>query len=414
MAKPQHRQANARYIVDEIRFEGNHRTRAEILLYEVEFRSGDMIARRNLESARQAIMDLGLFKTVVADRHRVGDRNIVTIVVQEKRYWFALPKLDRSGDGDITVGGEIEFHNFTGRNQMLEVVAKRKDLQNADVKKEESFEVEFDYPRMLGGPYDLSVDIDIETAELDEDRSGVSGQYERDLFGAGIAVARWLVPRGPSRGWRHGGSLRWDDFRHEFIGGTPGLFFDASVLTWSGFIEFVDVHDHAFSRSGRRFGYRLEIADEDLGSDGGFVRHSLRYRRYWRITRRRHTNFNLQLRAGWATDTIFGDPTYSIGGSRTLRGFKREDIEGDAFVLANLEFLTPLFGRYSWRGVGFVDIGNAYSDLDELSLSGLKVGAGFGLRWKWRSFVKTDLRLDFAHGFDGGENKVYASTKATF
>ncbi len=414
MARPQHRQGDVRFVVDEIRFEGNRRTRPEILLQEVVFRSGDEIERHDIENARQAIMDLGLFKSVVVFRHRVRDKNIVTIAVNEKRYWFVLPKLGRSGDGDITYGGQIEFDNFTGRNQSLEVVAQRKELQSSDVETEDSFEVEFKYPRMFGSAYELSIDAGIETAELNEDRFGVRGQYERDLSAVRIAVSRWLAPRGPSRGWRFGGWARWNDFRHEFISGTPGLFFDATVLTWAGFVEFIAVHDHGFSNSGREFGSWLEFADEDFGSDGGFVRPSLRYRHYWRITQRPHTNLNLQLRAALATDTIFGDPAYSIGGSTTLRGFRREDIEGDSFILANLEFLTPLYGHYAWRGAGFVDIGDAYSDFDEFNLSDLKVGAGFGLRWKLRSFVKTDLRLDFAYGFDGGETKVYAGTKATF
>jgi len=127
-----------------------------------------------------------------------------------------------------------------------------------------------------------------------------------------------------------------------------------------------------------------------------------------------HTNLNIQLRAGYANRTVFGDPAHSLGGSSSLRGFDRDSVEGNAFVLANIEYLRPLFGKPNLRGVLFADVGNAYDSVDDVDLGDLRYALGVGLRWRLESFVKTELRIDFVKGFDDGVEKVYASTKATF
>ena len=56
-----------------------------------------------------------------------------------------------------------------------------------------------------------------------------------------------------------------------------------------------------------------------------------------------------------------------------------------------------------------------FFDLGDIDISDPRVGVGAGLRWKIRSFVRTDLRLDVAQGLgDGGDTRVYAGTRATF
>ena len=51
---------------------------------------------------------------------------------------------------------------------------------------------------------------------------------------------------------------------------------------------------------------------------------------------------------------------------------------GNAFVLFNQEVRFPIFG---WvRGVGFIDAGDTYPLIRDMSLSDLAVGTGFGLR----------------------------------
>ena len=77
--------------------------------------------------------------------------------------------------------------------------------------------------------------------------------------------------------------------------------------------------------------------------------------------------------------------------------------------------IRPIFNRETLRAAAFVDFGNAWEDRDDISFSDTKVGAGIGLRWKLKRFVRTDVRLDIAQGLsDGGETKAYLGTRSTF
>jgi outer membrane protein assembly factor BamA len=113
-------------------------------------------------------------------------------------------------------------------------------------------------------------------------------------------------------------------------------------------------------------------------------------------------------------ESLFGEPAFDLGGASGLRGYPRERVEGDAFVVANLEFITPISRLDALRGVVFADAGSVLGEPDE---TGLVTSAGVGLRAKLRAFVRVDLRLDVAHGFDGsreGQTRVYAGSEATF
>ena len=79
---------------------------------------------------------------------------------------------------------------------------------------------------------------------------------------------------------------------------------------------------------------------------------------------------------------------FFAGGASSVRGYREEDlgprsIFGDAkaaraLLVFNEELRFPI---YRWlRGVGFVDLGNVYPTVDEISLGDLQVGAGAGVR----------------------------------
>jgi outer membrane protein assembly factor BamA len=405
-------------IIEEIRFVGNKRTRRETLLQEMVVGAGDPADPDRIELSRQAIMDLELFKSVETELQPGADGQILTIVVKEKRYFFVLPVLSRSGDGDVSYGAQARFDNLWGRNHRLKLEVKKKELSSdADVDEEKTAGLEYDYPRIAGGPWELDTRLRTQEALLEENRDGIEGDYERDTTRIDVLASRWKRPVGPSRGWRYGGGLSYQDFKFDFIEGDPTLFFDTTELGLLGRLDYYDVRAYEFNRSGQSFRYTLDLFSESLGSKKNRRVHGVRYRRYELVTRRRHTNLNYQFRVGWTNESLFGDPTFSVTGSTRLRGYDRDSIEGNAFALLNLEFLSPI-GRFNtFRGVAFVDIGDAFPEAHDFTLADLKVGAGLGLRWRIRAFVRVDLRLDVAYGFDeeaGGDTKVYASSESTF
>ena len=105
--------------VVEIAFEGNRVTRASVLRQELLIREGDPADPEAIEASRQSLMNLGLFKDVRADTTPVEDGVVLTYRLTEKYFYFVLPRLSRSADGDLRYGGEVRADNVFGLNHRL-------------------------------------------------------------------------------------------------------------------------------------------------------------------------------------------------------------------------------------------------------------------------------------------------------
>lgn len=402
----------------EVRFEGNERTRPQTLRREMLLGPGDPADPDLIEQSRQAIMDLELFRTVTAEVQDTPDGAVLVIRVEEKRYVFVLPIASRNPDGDITFGASATINNLWGLDHRLKIEAERTNAaSDAAVDDEEVIDFEYSYPRVGGGPWQVDASGGVETAEVTEDAGAGPGVYARDLLRGETTGSRWLSSRGPSRGWRVGVGLTYDDYAFEPIEGDPTIFFDTTELGLLLRAELIDVRVYEFDREGRSFRYDVRAFSKDVVSSRDRLQHFVRYRHYTKLAWRRHTNLNWQVRAALATKPLFDVPTYGIAGSSDLRGYERDQIEGDAYVLVNVEFITPIARPNTLRGVVFVDAGDAFDELRDALPLDLKFGAGLGLRWKVRAFVRVDLRLDVAYGFDeesGGRTRVYAGSDVTF
>ena len=109
----------------------------------------------------------------------------------------------------------------------------------------------------------------------------------------------------------------------------------------------------------------------------------------------------VSLGRGFGQQDLILSERFFAGGANTVRGYPEdalggldffgEPVPGQATVVLNQEMRFPL---YRWiRGVGFVDAGNVFTRVDDLSLGSLKVGTGFGLRFATPLGL---LRLDVA------------------
>jgi outer membrane protein assembly factor BamA len=368
-----------------------------------------------LRDAEQAVMDLSIFKRVTVSTESGDDGTTVTIKVAEKKFNFILPKLNRNGDGDITYGVVWRSDNLFGLNQQSKVTLAKTDFKDTDEDEEREVAWKFNYPRIVGTPYSMGFDVSYEQTNLDETIDDLTGSYERDLMRFRLLGGRWMQQQGPSRGLQLRSGVLWEDYQHTYVSGTDGLLPDVTVQALVGEAEGYYVHDHLFSRSGSHYLYSLTLADDLFGSEVNFVKHLFFYRRYIRMPGLEHTNLNLQLRGGRTNRSVLGTPEFRIGGSRLLRGYDRDNVEGNVYGVLNVEYLRPMFNRRELRGALTFDAGNAWEDSDDFELTDLRYSAGVGLRWKLKSFVKVDIRLDISHGLsDDGETKAYLGTNATF
>lgn len=399
-------------VIKDIRFTGNRVTIARTMLQEMRLKKGDPADPELIELSRQGIMDLGLFKHVSIESVQEGDGVILEVSVSEKYFLLPLPTFSRSADGDLSYGVNLKWDNIAGRNQSLSAKIKKKDFQGADTNTEKTFGLDYTYPRIRGSAWDINIFSSISDESVNaEDIDG--SIYQRNASTIGFKLGRWFRKTGPSNGWFFRAGLAARHREHDLISGTSGLFEDGSRGSYLMDIGYTEVHDHLYSRTGRELGYEMEWGHSDIGDEGDFTTNNFYYRRFMWWKNKPHHNLNYQVRAGFSSDTFFNEPAYELGGASTLRGYPRDSVFGNAYLLANMVYLRPIFGQKSLRGAVFLDVGNAWPEVGDIDLTELEAGAGVGLHWRIKSFVNLQLRVDLAVSADG-DTKIYAGTKAPF
>ncbi|MGZ8557814.1 MAG: POTRA domain-containing protein [Chitinophagaceae bacterium] len=127
------------FVVRNIIIEGNKRTRPDIILREIPFKSGDIYLLQDLvkkfEGARQQLINTALFhEAIVALKSFEGYNIDVLVQVKERWYIFPVPyfkPVDRNLNQwlveqkgslkRVNYGGKLLYNNVTGRNDKLKV-----------------------------------------------------------------------------------------------------------------------------------------------------------------------------------------------------------------------------------------------------------------------------------------------------
>jgi outer membrane protein assembly factor BamA len=406
-------------IITRIEFVGNRVTEPRIMLQEMLVKDGDVADPSLIERSRQAIMDLGLFVSVRAALETDEDgAAVLRITVKEKYYILPVPKLNRDEQNRFNPGAELTLNNLAGLNQTLKLRYETQVADGLSGGNIKTTSLGYAYPRVLGGQYLFSTDISQSHAPAELVTDGVlESLYELQAWTASVQVSRWIAPTGPSRGWQVGGGLVWRHNNYDYVSyAQTDTFQNSQAVGVTVLGQFLDVHDYLYSRGGVQYGYTGEYGMPLLGSDTLYTRHAFFYRRYILLEGRPHENIDIQALLGLSSGDMFSGDTYAygIGGSRNLRGYASGSITGNAYTVFNIQYLRPFFGYYPLRGVVFLDIGNAYPSNDQLHLGDLKWSTGLGLRFRLKSFVNIELRVDVAYAYDTGQVKVIAGTKEAF
>lgn len=401
-------------LVENIEFVGNDKTRNETLLQELTFGIGDEISEEDLTQSKQAILNLSLFNEASVAFKSQND-NTVIVSVKEKRYTFILPRLARNGDGDITIGATWRSDNLNGLNQTSKLTAAYKEYNSTNEDNAMYAQWEFDYPRIVNTHYSFQSDLAYEYTTLDETLNDQTGTYTRDHSRIRLQIGEWAFKQGPSRGLRINGGWLWQDYQHSFVSGARGILpnrrINALILGAEGFFT----RDLILSRSGMHYGMQFTLGDNAIGSQVDYTMTEAFYRRYHPVSKTPHTNINYQISMAHITRSLLGPPQFEAAGSSRLRGYDRDDLEGNSYLVFNLEYLRPINENRTVRAAALFDAGNAWLRDSDIDIFDLRYTLGFGLRWKIKSFVKTDLRIDVAHGLsDEGKTRLYVGTSSTF
>ncbi len=400
-------------VISEIQFSGNHVTRERVLRQELTIKVGDPIDNAKLQASRQSIMDLGLFVSVLVD---VDEDGVVVFTIKEKHYVLLLPRFSHDDDNNrINPGARLTVNNLAGLNQRLKLTYIQSKPEKADYGKQNELGVEFYYPKINGGTFNLTTSFNIRRAPIQYLQSNaVVAEYDSDELDLRFLVTRWWKRTGPSKGWLTGLGAGFQQKDYRYVSGLTGVFENDRAVSILGQVAFMDIHDYLYSRSGVQYGYNIEQGLKFLGSDYDYNRHLLFYRRYMRLQRAHH-NLNVQLRVGLSdgdSDNL-GEDVYEINGYGDLRAYT-DAVSGDAFALLNIEYLRPVLDKNYVRGLLFVDVGNAYDRFSDIDLADLKWTTGFGLRWRIKGYVDLNVSMEYAYNLDENKSRFYFRTKGAF
>lgn len=397
-------------VITAIRFEGNDTTEPRIMRQEMTIKVGEPAYPEAIERSRQAIMDLGLFKSVEARLEEAAQGQELVITVDEKYYILPLPRADADPDGSYEYGADLKFDNIAGLNQRAELkYVQHKSVNGTDPHRKEA-SLEYAYPRVAGSAYDIDLRMRLRRETVEEMLPIGFSRYERDRYDASFSLARWLDRQGPSQGWRGGIGLNLEQWRWKYIHGVDAHE-DSQALGFTMSADYVRVHDFKFYREGLAYGWSGEASLVPLGSDYSYNRSLFYARAYNPLGNYRNLNWRLQL--GLANGERFGGPAYDVGG-RSLHGYESNYAEGNAFILANVEYLHPISGYKQLRLAGLLDVGNAYPDVESIDPVDVEAGVGLGARWRVQSFVNLNLAFDWGYGLGSGEQYTYFTTSGTF
>lgn len=404
-------------VLDEVRFLGNKVTDASVMRQEMVVHEGQAYTPKLVEKSRQAIMNLGLFKSVEAEILHEQGRTILEVRVEERFYILPLPLLDyRPGfladekATNYSYGGELRFDNLFGLNQRLKIRTEEKKYVDDIEPPEKKIDISYSYPRIIGTPYRLSVDAARKERSVHtvEDETVVA-TTEIKSYSGGLFISRWLNPRGVSEGWQAGAGVSASNNRVRDVFGSSD-YRDDRVVALNGSVGYYLVDQYPYNRDGREFDYSVSVSHEALGSDYEFWRNTFSYREYTPL-KAVDANLNTQLKLGLSFG--HGEP-YSLGSSTTLRGYESNTLEGKLLLLGNIEYHHHLSGYRQLRGVLFLDAGNVWPAVDKIDRNRLYTGLGVGLRWRVQSFVDITLRVDYAYNTDTGETKTYLASSGSF
>jgi outer membrane protein assembly factor BamA len=394
--------------ITEIEVTGNDKTQARFVIKWSKIEIGQLLDQQILDRARQEILNKELFKDVSVTA-QAGENGVkVLINLKEKRYWLALPRLRRNADGDIKYGLSLTMDNINGADQSLRTLIEKTDKSTG----EESHRYRFEYRiPQYSRPYEYYFGVSQSTTFTEDFDTGFKNEEYEDFLSFSVSRDWYTVyfPK-PIKLFTgltyHDLSLR-DSYPIGIDDTEPGTYNRINLN-----LEYDAIQHEIYRRTGHHYFLTFLQGLKALNSDYDSSLIEIDARFFHPINNL--DNFNTHLSLGLSYDTPFNRQQYNIGSSRTIRGIDVDTFSGDALLFGKFEYVKGFQKYRKFRSSLFIDIGNAYKNATSIDITDLRVGLGFGLRWKAVAFVRTDLFVDVAYNPDTGNTKVYAGTRLPF
>ncbi len=403
----------------EISISGNTKTRDNVIRRELEIFDSELYSGSKLSKSKYNINRVGFFEEVQPIKNRDPDNPDVInlhIKVKEKKSTGQLQASLGYQPDDITRNsffgqGRYEEKNQSGKGWSTNVTAKWSN--NQDYK----LDLNFHDPRVNDSTWSL----------------GLGGGYE-------VRLARYIVGL-ETREKITNLNANLGKNLVELIYGSVGI----SLVHTDQLDQLDEAERNFFSAGGRKHSLNLGLVRRDvnnfldpneglvtrlfhnisgslMGGDNHFMESSLDITHYYPIDFREsfRTYFKLHGNLGflWKFDGKEIPPSerYRLGGYTNMRGYPFSSISpiekvgrsplspyenfylgGDKRMYYQFEYFIPILPEAGFKALLFTDIGQVFTEGEDISFSNLKKDAGFGFRW---ITPMAPLRFEWAYPYN--------------
>lgn len=166
-----------------------------------------------------------------------------------------------------------------------------------------------------------------------------------------------------------------------------------------GLVSILDTRDNIINASR---GKLIELSSyyfaKQLGSSFHFFNCNGLYQQYWQIKPKHILAFQSKLKLSFG-EVPFLDMS-TLGNDDILRGYPKNRFRDHHFAASQVEYRFPLFWRLG--ATTFAGIGDVFHYPDDITFNRLKYSVGGGLRLLVNPAERLNVRLDYAHGKEGG------------
>lgn len=391
--------------VEEIRVEGNTKTRTDTILRNLRTKPGTVLNRRRFQKDLERLNNLGYFRKVEPDPQRGSERGKVILVldVEEEKTGLATIGVGYAGGGSSGirsgVTGAVSYsdRNLFGQGKSVSLSWQR----GAQIS---SLGLSFLDPAINGNQDSIGVSLFKNDVDGLRQPVIVNGQQEYAYYDDQRIGGSFTYGRPLNDDLRVFGTLRHETIK--ILRDSSSLYqpigLGTGTLNAVGFSALYDTRDDIFNpHVGSFINGAVNVAG--LGGDFSFNKYTLEGRHYLPLGE----NHTLALRA-WGGYVTAGAPIteyFFAGGPDTLRGYQQNQFFGTRFFVGNVEYRFPLGNIKFLRGAVFADAGTAYSPGDTIN-NKLYYNAGLGLRITFPALGLGVIRLDYAIGEDGGRTQI--------
>jgi len=381
-------------VIRDITFSGNKTTQPKVMLREMSVHVGEPADEAAIEHSRQAIQDLGLFKSVKVTRESLPDGIRLIFVVEEKFFLLPYPRLSANVDQQYSYGAELEWNNFLGLNQSIQLIAARSDANRDGYGQQTKYSASYYVPFINDSHENLALSVSHSTTPM----TNTSGDpYTEALTSAQALLTRTFSSSAASQGWTVGGGLLYQNENRYGIGAAPP-YGEATALV--GTLEYRDLHLNIYSEEGTHFTFRQESAIKGLLSDYGYTTLRANYDRYIPIGDVKYQTLQLSTAWGASYNEPEGVQNFSLGGGSGLRGFPSYSFNGNSFYYLATIYQRPV--GWDWlRVMAAFEAGNAVPNANSVLFRNVStdIALGFRLRIAW--FIDLQFEAGWAIPLSG-------------